>query len=122
MFALSPRAREEYTWPREGRKPERHRRGKEGFMNAGVKIAERWRWARLAVGCTLLLAVSACSGKAAHKAPGPDESEIKGAPCNTQCCCRIEDGYYRRHSCTSDPECTASGGECLAPDTPRCRH
>ena len=81
------------------------------------------RRACIAVG-GVLLAFSAigCSGKASRKAPGPDDLGTKGSPCTTKCCCRVEDGYSRRHDCTSEEACSATGGECLAPDTPRCRH
>jgi hypothetical protein len=73
--------------------------------------------------CGLLLTgILACSGKASNKAPGPGESEIKGEPCATKCCCRVEDGYYRRHGCTSEEACSAARGECLPADTARCRH
>lgn len=76
-----------------------------------------------AAGCALLVVVVlGCSGKASRKAPGPGEAEAKGAPCQTECCCRVEDGYYRRHDCTSAQACSAAGGECLAADTARCRH
>lgn len=76
-----------------------------------------------AVGCALLVvAALGCSGKASRKAPGPREAEAKGAPCQTECCCRVEDGYYRRHDCTSGQACAAAGGECLPADTARCRH
>jgi len=76
----------------------------------------------LAVACAMLVAcVLGCSGKASRKAPGPDESDTKGSPCLTKCCCRVEDGYYRRHDCTSEDACSAAGGECLPPDTARCR-
>lgn len=93
------------------------------MMNETRKAGELCRLALLTAGCALLVAVvSGCSGKGARKAPGPEESEIKGASCSTQCCCRVEDGYYRRHDCTSDQECAQAGGECLAPDTARCRH
>ena len=77
----------------------------------------------VALGSALLLAsVLGCSGKASQKAPGPDQAKTKGEPCATQCCCRVEDGYYRRHDCTSEQACAAAGGECLAADTDRCRH
>jgi len=66
--------------------------------------------------------VVGCSGKSSRKAPGPDETAITGASCDTECCCRVVDGYYRRHDCTSRETCTAAGGECLPADTARCRH
>ena len=74
------------------------------------------------VGVLVVASVVGCSGKASQKAPGPDDSQVKGAPCTTKCCCRVDDGYYRRHDCTSEQACSDAGGECLPPDTPRCRH
>jgi hypothetical protein len=74
------------------------------------------------VGVLVVASVVGCSGKASQKAPGPDGGQIKGAPCSTKCCCRVEDGYYRRHDCTSEQDCAAAGGECLPAETPRCRH
>ena len=73
----------------------------------------------LAVQCLVVL-VAGCSGKASGKAPGP--AVATGKPCETECCCRTQDGYYVRHDCTSAAECSESGGRCLAADTDRCRH
>jgi hypothetical protein len=76
---------------------------------------------------TLVLAVAleclaiGCSSKSS-KAPGPAAAPETGEPCSTACCCLTEDGYYRRHTCTSAAECSESGGRCLEADTPRCRH
>ena len=69
-----------------------------------------------------MLGAGACSGAKSRKAPGPTDSETKGAPCTTACCCRVEDDYYRRHVCTTGAECEVAGGECLDPDPSRCRH
>jgi len=73
-------------------------------------------------GVLLVLSMTGCSAKSSRKAPGPEKAEIKGVPCTTKCCCRTVDGYYRRHECTAEEACSAAGGECLAPDTARCRH
>jgi hypothetical protein len=82
----------------------------------------RPRFLVVAACALLVVAVAGCSGKSSRKAPGPDETEAKGTPCQTTCCCRVEDGYYRRHDCASEQACAAAGGECLPADTARCRH
>jgi hypothetical protein len=84
-------------------------------------IRQRNRYMVSAVLLVALVGSVGCSGSKSRKAPGPAESEAKRDPCQTECCCRVDDGYYRRFSCTTKVECATSGGECLAADAKNCR-
>jgi hypothetical protein len=97
-----------------------------GDMRASSKLSHAGSWALAHLATVVLIGVLAfvggCSGAKSRKAPGPADSETKGSPCTTECCCRSDDGYYRRHQCLGAADCAAIGGECLEAATPRCRH
>jgi hypothetical protein len=88
----------------------------------GRMFAREKRTIAAVIACLAVVALSSCSGAKSRKAPGPADSEARGEPCHTECCCRTVDGYYHRFACTTKVECESQAGECREPDASRCRH